>query len=336
MRAVIVGAGVMGLATARELARRGHEVEVYEQFELGHMRGSSHGKSRIFRLSYTEERWIRLAQRAYELWRELERDSGTQLLALNGLLNVEPDPTQRLRAFDECGVTYEVLTPSDVRARFGVVYDDVERIVFTPDAGISLADDAVRVFAEEAQKHGAAIRTRTRVESLDDLDADAIVVTAGGWAPKLLAGSGIDLPAQPTRETIAYFALLDGDAFPSVIDELAGMQYFALAAPGVGVKAGIHHSGKPTDPDEEEGPDPEVVERISEWIARRVPHADPSAISAESCIYTNTADENFVCELHERIVVVSSCSGHGFKFAPAVGEQLANLAERANRPRTAA
>src|SRR4051794_17900371 len=201
MRAAVVGAGVMGLATARELARRGHDVQVFEQFEVGHTRGSSHGKSRIFRLSYTEQRWIRLAQRAYELWREVERDSGKRLLELHGLIDVEPDATQRLRAFDECGVVYEELSPADVRDRFGLAYDDVERIVFTPDAGISLADEAVRTFAAEAQKHGATIHERTPVERLDEIDADAVVVTAGGWAPKLLASSDIELAAEPTRET---------------------------------------------------------------------------------------------------------------------------------------
>ena len=85
MNVAVVGAGVMGLATARVLAQRGHDVTVYEQFELKHKRGSSHGTSRIFRLSYDEEHWIRLAQRAYELWRELERESGRTLLELDGL-----------------------------------------------------------------------------------------------------------------------------------------------------------------------------------------------------------------------------------------------------------
>jgi sarcosine oxidase len=97
----------------------------------------------------------------------------------------------------------------------------------------------------------------------------------------------------------------------------------------VGGKAGWHHSGRPTDPDEAGEPDSHVVDAVADWVAMRLPQADPSPISAETCIYTNTADERFVCELHDRIVVGSPCSGHGFKFAPAVGEQLAALAERA-------
>ena len=97
MKVGVVGAGVMGLATARVLAQRGHDVTVYEQFELGHNRGSSHGTSRIFRLSYDEEHWIRLAQRAYELWRELRAESGRTLLELDGLVDVQRQPKNAWR-----------------------------------------------------------------------------------------------------------------------------------------------------------------------------------------------------------------------------------------------
>jgi sarcosine oxidase len=327
MRAAVVGAGVMGLATARELAKRGHDVDVHEQFDLLHTRGSSHGTSRIFRLSYPEEEWIRLAQRAYALWREVEEESGTRLIELHGLVDVDTDPTERLRAFAACGVHHEELSPAEVRQRFGFAYDEIPRLVFTADAGISLAAESVRTFADEARKYGARIHERSPVERLEDVDADVVVVTAGGWAPALLSAAGIDLAAQPTRETIAYYRLREDGVFPSLIDELQERQYFALAAPGVGIKAGLHHSGAPTDPDREEGPDAEIVSAVSEWVARRLPRVDPSPLHAESCIYTNTADLRFVCERRGRIVVGSACSGHGFKFAPAVGEQLADLAE---------
>jgi sarcosine oxidase len=326
----VVGAGVMGLATARVLARRGHDVVVHEQFEVGHTRGSSHGKSRIFRLSYAERRWIELAQRAYELWRELERESGRQLLLLDGLVDVERDSSERLQAFAACGVAHEELSPAEVRARFGLAYDEVDRLVYTPDAGIALAEESVRAFARGARAAGAELRERSPVDRLDGLDADAVVVTAGGWAPALLAAAGIELGATPTRETVTYFALReDVGALPSVIDELSGRQFYALRAPGVGLKAGLHQSGGPTDPDVDAPPDQEIVDKVVDWVSRRFPRVDPTPVGTETCIYTNTADANFVCELRGRIVVGSACSGHGFKFAPAVGEQLADQAERA-------
>ena len=135
------------------------------------------------------------------------------------------------------------------------------------------------------------------------------------------------MPATPTRETVAYFALPDDRVFPSVIDWASdgSFQLYALRAPGVGVKAGLHHSGQPTDPELEGEPNQGVLDAVAELVRRRFPRVDPAPLRAETCIYTNTDDERFVCERHGRIVVGSACSGHGFKFAPAVAELLAAL-----------
>jgi len=297
-------------------------VTVYEQFGLHHKRGSSHGSSRIFRLSYTEEHWIRLAQRAYALWRDLERESGKTLLVLDGLIDVQLEPQVRVDALAAGGVPFEELSPAETLDRFGIHYEDVERLIFTRDAGISLADETLEALADGARAAGAEIREHTRVESLDDVPGDRVVVTAGGWAPKLLAGVGYGLDARPTRETVVYF---EGGPIPSLIDELDG-QFFALTAPGTGVKAGRHKAGRDTDPDDEDArPDEAIVEAVRAWVARHLPGVDPTPLRTETCIYTNVEDERFVCERTGRYVVGSACSGHGFKFAPAVGELLAKL-----------
>jgi sarcosine oxidase len=323
MNVSVVGAGVMGLAAARAIAQRGHDVTVYEQFELKHTRGSSHGTSRIFRLSYPEEYWVRLARRAYELWRGLERESGTELLVLYGLLDAQLEVTGLLAALAATGVPHEELTAAQARRRFGVSYDDTARLIYTPDAGISLADAALDALADGARAAGAEIREWTRADSLREVPGDRVVVTAGGWAPKLLRPAGIELDARPTRETVAYFA---GEPIPSVIEKLEGkLDFFALTAPGLGVKAGLHRAGTPTDPDDDPEPDAEVVARVGDWIARRLPQVDSTPLRAETCIYTNVDQDRFICERHGRYVVGSACSGHGFKFAPAVGEILADL-----------
>ena len=187
-------------------------------------------------------------------------------------------------------------------------------VLFQPDAGVVYADRACAAFAR-----GLRIEENHRVESLDDLDEDVVVVCAGPWARRLLAPHGIDLPVVETRETVAYFRL-EGEV-PSVVAEVVtkGHGFYSLADPVYGLKVGCHMRGKPADPDVAEDADPALVAEIAEWTAKRFPAADPDPVGAQSCFYTTTDDERFILERHGRIVVGSACSGHGFKFAPAVG-----------------
>jgi sarcosine oxidase len=321
----VVGAGVNGLATAWALRRRGIDAVVYEQFELGHARGSSHGRSRIFRLAYPEAEWVRRAQDALAGWRELEDESGEQLLLFNGFLELYREGVVSSQdALEECGAACEVLTRQEAEDRFGVSPAAHTGVLFQPDAGIVYADRALHAFAQ-----GLRIEQGHKVASLGDLEEPVVVVCAGPWARRLLEAAGIDLPVVETRETIVYFDL-DGE-IPSVVAEVVtkGHGFYSLHDPVHGLKVGIHKRGKPADPDVVAGPDPALVEEIVEWTAERFPRADPNPTGAESCFYTTTDDERFVIERHGRIVVGSACSGHGFKFAPAIGKQLAALAAEA-------
>jgi sarcosine oxidase len=321
----VVGAGVNGLATAWALRRGGHDVVVYEQFQLGHTRGSSHGATRIFRLAYPEASWVRLAQEALAGWRELERESGEELLLLNGLLELYREGVVSSQpALEECGAACELLTREEAEARFGVSAAGDANVLFQPDAGVVYADRALRAFAR-----GLDIREAHRVDSLDDLDEPVVVVTAGPWARRLLAPAGINLPVVETRETVAYFRL-EGPV-PSVVAEVVtrGHGFYALSDPEHGLKVGSHMRGRSSDPDEERGADPDLVREIAAWTAERFPRADPEPVNAESCFYTTTDDERCILERHGRIVVGSACSGHGFKFGPAVGERVAGLVTEA-------
>jgi sarcosine oxidase len=319
---VVVGAGVTGLSAARELRKAGREVLVCEQFALGHDRGSSHGGSRIIRLSYPEERWVRLAQESYPLWRELEAESGRQLLELHGTLDLG-DWAPNRDALTACGVPFEMLDAGQIEHRFGIRADPGDRGLFQADGGIVRADGALAALADglDLQEH---VRVRAVDEQADgvvagEVRARVVVVTAGAWAPGLV---GVD--ATPTAETVSYFDL--GRPVPSLIDTTTGPHSgYALPAPGGALKAGLHQSGRPTDPDLAAVPDRELSARTAAWIERRFPEAGPLA-QAETCLYTIRGNDEFLLERRGRIVVGSACSGHGFKFAPAVGRRLAALA----------
>jgi len=321
----VVGAGIMGSATAYALAREGHEVTVYEQFEVGHTRGSSHGRSRIVRLAYPDLEFVELAKESFAGWRELEQEAGVELLELNGLLELVGDLDQgSSAALDAAGAEYELVSAEDARRRWPVGVPDGWTALFQPEGGIVRADLAHRAFVDRAVAHGAELREHTRVDALDDVDARAVVVTAGPWVQRFFP----DLPVHSTRETVAYFRR-EGAPLPSVVQldpVTRGHALYSLHDSVHGLKAGAHHAGARIGPDDEGGPDPALVERVAEWVARTYPDADPEPVAAETCMYTTTPDERFILERRGRVVIGSACSGHGFKFAPAVGRRLAEMA----------
>jgi sarcosine oxidase len=321
----VVGAGIMGSAAARALVAAGHEVTLFEQFRVGHERGSSHGRSRIVRLAYPEVEFVELAKEAFDGWRELEQESGKELLELNGLLELVEDPAQSSRdALEAAGAEYDLLDADVARRRWPVGVPDGWTALFQPEAGIVRADLAHRALVDSGVAHGVRLEEGTRVESLDDVEAEAIVVTAGPWVTQLVP----DLPVRTTRETVAYFRR-DGDPLPSVVQldpETRGHAMYSLHDPRHGLKAGAHHAGASVNPDDPGEADPALVQRIAEWVARTYPDADPDPVAAETCMYTTTADEHFILERRGRVVIGSACSGHGFKFAPAIGTRLAALA----------
>jgi sarcosine oxidase len=325
VRVAVIGAGVMGLATGWALRRRGHEPVVYEQFTVGHPHGSSHGRSRIFRLAYAEPEYVRLAQESFGLWRELEAETGEKVLELSGLVEVvrtlEESTAETLEA---CGVAWERLDRVEAERRYPIHVPEGSFVVVQPEAGIARADVALRAFAQ-----GLDVRENTRAHP-DDVDAEAVVVTAGSWVNELLDEP---LDVKTTRETLCYFRPdTGGRPVPSVVSFKPGdhtHDMYSLADPKHGLKVGAHHAGPEVDPNVPGEPEPELIERITAWARQTYLLADPDPVGAETCMYTSTPDQSFILERRGRLVVGSPCSGHGFKFAPAVGERLAALAAEA-------
>lgn len=350
---VVVGAGITGVATARALAGYPGSVLLLEQFRLGHTRGSSHGTSRIFRLNYPDERFVRMTLAADAAWRELEAERGERLIERVGCLDLGPAIDENARAFAACGVPHEKLGADEVMTRWPLLLERDERALFQPDGGITHADRAHAAFLGEAVERGVEVRDETAVRALapdrgsvvltldrGEIRARAAVIAAGAWSAGLLSGVGYQLPVVPTRETVVYVDVPHAERLPPLIDygrlptkdvggiARVGQAAFSLAAPGKGIKAGLHHSGPVSDPDEQADPDGRVAAWAAGWVSARYAEAG-GVLGSETCLYTNTADEEFVLERHGRVVVGSACSGHGFKFAPMVGRTLAALAREA-------
>mgnify|MGYP000380223837 CR=1 FL=1 len=339
---VVIGGGAMGAATAWWLARAGRAPVLLEQFAPGHTRGSSHGASRIFRFAYPLPRYVRMAVLALPLWRELEADSGTTLLETTGGIDHGDDLSVQAtaEAMDGQGVQYEFLTADAATERWpGMRFDG--DVLFQPDAGRCHADNTVRALLDGAARHGAQVRYGQAVTSIamqhddvvvrtsedDEYRASVVVLAAGAWMSKLV-GKMAPLPKlKVTQEQIFHFPPVDRrSAWPSFIHHREPFIY-GLETPDEGVKVAEHHTGAVVDPDARSfAIDPVGEARVREYVSTWLPGLDPAPTSSTTCLYTTTPTEDFHITREGPIVVVSACSGHGFKFTPLVGRMAAELA----------
>ncbi|MCA1830981.1 MAG: FAD-dependent oxidoreductase, partial [Actinobacteria bacterium] len=307
----IIGGGVMGCATAWALARAGREVVLFEQFDIGHARGSSHGSARIFRESYTDPAYVRMMREAIPLWRELEDEAGEQLLAVTGALNLgDVEPLERAMA--EAGSPFEILEGAELTGRFPNV-DAGERAIFDPTAGVVFAERAWRAFAAAARAHGATIVQNARATftvhddrvDVNEIKASCVVLACGPWIADLMP----DLPVRTTRETVCYY---DAAELPVLIEWDRPLVY-GLPTPDGIYKAGRHIAGTAVHPGSATTHDEDSARMVDDWMSSRVQSRAVRRIGAETCMYTNTEDECFIVRREGRVVVGSTCSGHGFK-----------------------
>lgn len=343
----VVGSGVIGSAAARALAARGIQVVLLEQFDLGHARGSSHGTTRIFRFSYPDPAYVRMAVAARRAWRRLEDDAGEELLITTGGLDAGPEARRCAEALGACGVPHAWLEAGELSARFGgIAARPGERMLFQADAGVLLADRAVAALQRLAGRDGADIRARAPVLGLEpgqdrvlvrtpaaQISARVAVVAAGGWCAGLLAGAVRRVPRLTvTLQQVRYFAPRAADGgWPAFIDEPAdGPVWYLVPAAGAapGVKVATHGPGRVVDP--RSGPfgaiDRGLEDEAAQYAQERLPGLVPDGIGAETCLYTMTPDEDFVLDREGPVVVGGGGSGHAFKFGPLLGEMLADLA----------
>lgn len=354
----VVGGGVMGAATAWHLARRGHAVAVFEQFARGHDRGSSHGNARIFRLAYPEPEWTALARESLPQWHRLEADADVRIIhPSGGIDHGRDDLLARIAAtLADLDVAHRMLDAAAARVRWpGLAFESA--VLFHPDAGPTDAALAVATLLAQAERHGAVVRDRTPVRAIEPVGdrvtvrldgeavtVDSVVVTPGAWAAGLLDGL-VDLPsltvtmeqpavfaprvAGPTWPTFVHWT--DAPPRPNGVDE--PVLGYGLGTPDGRVKVGEHHTGRVIDPDRRpDAPDPDRTARLLDHVARWVPGVDPASAQVETCLYTSTPTTDFVVRRVGPVVVGAGFSGHGFKFAPRIGEVLADLVEGGRPP----
>lgn len=346
--AIVIGLGAHGSSAAYHLAKSGASVLGLERFPRGHTLGSSGGLSRIIRLSYYEHPdYVPLLRRAWDLWRELERASGETLLTeTGGLYAGPPDGELVPRATASArthGLAHEVLGTDELRRRYPVfAFADGWRGLLDAQAGWLAPERCIETHLRMAERHGATLRfgetasgwTRdgsgVRVTTAAGTHrASRLVITAGAWMGDLVPGLSPRLWVE--RNVLFWFEpRARREAFGAlpvwIVEDTDRLWYGFPYDAANGLKVAGLHFGDRVDPETVER-EPRVIdeERVRAFLRRRMPDADGARRLAKVCMYTNTPDAHFaIDELDDApAVYASACSGHGYKFASAIGELLA-------------
>jgi sarcosine oxidase len=363
--AVVVGLGAMGACALAELARRGKRVLGIDRFAPPHERGSSHGGSRVIRLSYFEHPdYVPLLRRAYDGFDRLSKDSGVALRYETGLVMGGPTGNRvaagMLRSAREHDLVVEAIDGAELVRRhpqFSVPAD--WEIVCEQKGGFVRPEATIRAALEAARKAGATIELNAPIDAWradgdgvwlrtarGTSEARSLVLSAGAWMGGILGGGVAKL--RPTRETIVWLddaadPLWQSSKMPVWLfergggPEIYGVPAFPDMGEPRGMKVGLHCRGDEVDPDEAFGvADGAVVAETMSAVRERIPSAQGRAcVNAKNCLYTMSPDSNFIVGLHPahaNVAIACGFSGHGFKFAPAIGEALADLATEGKTP----
>ena len=358
---IIVGAGLAGCAAAQAAAARGLDVIVLEMFGPANHNGSSHGSARIFRRAYPDPLFVRLTGEAETRWRQLEDASGEQLLTLTGGLDFGAvrDPAGLHEVLAGAGVPAELLAPEAAAERWPQFdFGRTGPVLYHPGAGVLDPERAMAAMLRLATAAGAVVRFGipvTRLEAAPGGDgaiahtntgsytAPVIVVAAGAWTAPLLDGV-VDLPPLTvTQQEFFHFAPArppapGEDPWPVFICQDGTDNCYGLpggrdgGVPGA-IKIGDHTARETTTAEiRDYYVEPAIRAQVAGFAARRVPGLRAEPLNEATCLYTWTANEDFVLDRRGPFVVASPCSGHGAKFAPLTGEYIADLVAGGTAP----
>ena len=350
---IVLGGGTMGSSAAWDLGKRGVRALLLEHFRHVHDLGAHGGKTRIIRHAYAEgPEYVPFVQHADELWLALEAEGGERVLIRTGGLEIAaPGHTHARdarRSAELHGLPYDWVSPAEANRRWpSVRVPEDWDVLFSPQAGLLLTEPALRSLAAAARRLGVEIREEEPARDWGasaagiwvrtdrgTYHADRLIVTAGAWTGRILADLG--LPLTVLRKVLWWLAVDDPtpytpDRFPVFItDSPLGSIYGFPLYEHPGLKIANHSGGEPTTPEtverrvrEEEKAD---VVALARWL---LPGVTDRVLDSAVCLYTMTPDTDFVVDRHptwSQVVIGAGFSGHGFKFAPAIGEQLVALA----------
>jgi len=350
----VVGLGALGSAAAYQSALKGAKVVAFEQFEFGHVRGSSHDTSRIVRTSYDSPEYVSLARSAYKDWAKLEEATGQKLLTITGgLVFITKDGPASVKSWttslDANGVPYEQLDAKEVNKRWPQfkIGDKVDT-VYTPDSGIVHASRSVTTMQYLARNHGAVLKENTRVERLNPQTSGGVIVetssgrfhaakvilTADGWTNTLLSPLNAEIPLEVTQEQVTYYkptnpAAWQQDRFPVWI--WGGDTWF-YGFPTFGeptIKAGRDRAENLMTPENRTFVHSQkLLQQLTSFMDDVMPDEGRQVLRTVTCQYVVTPDRQFIISPLEkyRDIIVGLGAAHAFKFAPAFGRVLAELA----------
>jgi sarcosine oxidase len=358
--AIVVGLGAMGSATCWQLAVRGVSVIGVDRYEPPHPYGSTHGETRITRLAIGEgPEYVPLVRRSHQLWREIEQRAGTPLLTQTGGLVLgqpaNPFLEQTRASAREYGILHENLSGTEVGRRFPMfAVDEQTEAYHEPEAGYVRPEAAVRAQLELARRHGARLRLGERVGRwaaagsgvsvfTDDgtYRARRLVLCAGPWITQLFPEGGDVFAVY--RQLLYWFPIREGyeqlREMPIFVWDFRGEKrgfvhllgfygFPAVDGPRGGVKVASESYERTTTPDGRQHPATraEIDRMYRRYVAPRLPWLGAEPLRTVSCLYTSTRRSTFVIDRHpqhDQVLIVSPCSGHGFKHSPAIGETVA-------------
>ncbi len=354
---IIIGCGTMGSATAWAAARRGAVVLALERHGVPNDRGEHHGEARMFRTSYAEHPdYVPLMQRALDLWGRAQAAEAGDLFHVTGALYLGPPDgaliAGALRSAREHGLPHEELDEAAVGERWPAFR--VPRgyaCVYEPSAGALRPEACVRALARQARDAGASIGTNEEVRSftggeLIEVETDraryrgrALAITAGPWTAKVLSAAGVEglPPLTVTRQSMGWMRPVEPSAFGAdrvpcwACEDVPGslVYGFPILPGGDAMRVARHRKGTPVDPDAiDRTPAPQDAADFEEGVRGVLPGAG-HVVRTGVCMYTCSTDDHFIVDRlpgHGRVFVACGFSGHGFKFAPAIGAALADLA----------